>query len=209
MTPDQAYARLLDVSGALSLLVVLAMLLERSLALLFEYHWFQQLSEKWDGLKSPIAFFTAWFTCNFVKFDVLSQLFPPRTGIPEPKEIGILITAAVVAGGSAGAITLFQGVLNFSRESRTSLIEAQKAKADADLAEANARKNKAEAEAAESKAKKESTEAGTAEILAGKTLSSSQLSADEEEIDGCCCGHAGHTTSDEDLPAAEGGVLPL
>ncbi|MFA6053444.1 MAG: hypothetical protein WC762_12710 [Methylobacter sp.] len=209
MTPDQAYERLLDVSGALSLLVVLAMLLERALALIFDYHWFQKLSEKWKGLKAPIAFFASWFTCNYVNFDVLSLLFPSSTGAHEPKEIGILITAAIVAGGSAGAITLFQGILNFSRDSRTSLIEANKAKAEANLAEANARRDKAEAEAAVSKAKKEITEAETAEVLAKKKQPYSQLSPDEEEIDGCCIGHAGHTTSDEDLPAAEGGVLQI
>ena len=159
MTPDQAYARLLDVSGALSLLVVLAMLLERALALLFEYHWFKEVSKKVEGLKSPIALFASWFTCNLVGFDVLSRLFPPPSGTAEPKFIGILITAAVVAGGSAGAITLFQGVLKFNRESRISLIEAGKARAEADLAEAMSRKEKVEAEAAEAKAKKEKAEA--------------------------------------------------
>jgi hypothetical protein len=71
-----------------------------------------------------------------------------------------LITAAVVAGGSAGAITLFQGVLNFNRDSRTSLIEANKARAEADLAEARARKEKAEVEVAEAVAKKKKVEAG-------------------------------------------------
>lgn len=160
MGPEQAYARLLDVSGAVSLLVVLAMLLERALALLFDYHWFQKLSQRIEGLKSPIALFVSWFTCNFVGFDVLSRLFPPSNGTAEPKAIGILITAAVVAGGSAGAITLFQGVLNFNRDSRTTLIEANKARAEADLAEAKTRKDKAEAESAEAVAKKKMVEAG-------------------------------------------------
>ena len=56
MSPaDLAYERLLDVSGALLLLVILAMLLERALAIIFEYHWFQKLSEKIEGLKTPIS----------------------------------------------------------------------------------------------------------------------------------------------------------
>ena len=80
MGPEQqAYARLLDVSGAVSLLVILAMLLERALALLFDYHWFQKLSEKVSGLKSPIALFVSWFTCNFVGFDVLARHSPGGT----------------------------------------------------------------------------------------------------------------------------------
>lgn len=206
MTPDQAYERFLDVSGALSLLVILAMLLERSLALIFEYHWFQKLSKKYEGLKTPIAFVASWFTCNFAQFDVLSRLFPPSTGVAEPKTIGILITSAIVAGGSAGAIMLFQGVLNFSREARTSLIEAKKVNAEADLAEAKARKYKAESDAAESIAKKQKAETET--ILAKNSISPlGELM--EEEIDSCCIGHVEHTTSDKDLPAAEGGVLPL
>jgi hypothetical protein len=161
MTPDLAYSRLMDISGALSMLVVLSMLLERALALIFEYHWFQKLSERWEGLKSPIAFFAAWYTCHFVRFDVLSQIFPPSSGTVEAKPIGMLITAAIVAGGSAGAMTLFQGVLKFNRESRTSIIEAN-------LAESNSRKDKAEAEAAEAKARKEKAEAETAEAVARK-----------------------------------------
>lgn len=112
MTPDLAYDQFMDVSGALSMLVVLAMLLERALALIFEYHWFQKLSEKWQGLKSPIAFLASWCTCHFVQFDVLARLFPTANGPVEAKPIGMLITAAIVAGGSAGAMTLFQGVLN-------------------------------------------------------------------------------------------------
>lgn len=159
MNPEQAYARLLDVSGAVSILVILAMLLERALALLFDYHWFQKFSERVDGLKAPIAFFVSWFTCNFVGFDILVRLFPSASGTAEPSAIGVLITAAVVAGGSAGAITLFQGVLNFNRDSRTSLIEANKARAEADLAEARARKEKAEVEVAEAAAKRKRVEA--------------------------------------------------
>lgn len=206
MTPDQAYERLLNVFGTLSLLVILAMLLERALALVFEYHWFQEVSKKYPGLKTPIAFAASWFTCNFVQFDILSQLFPPSTGTPEAKTIGIIITSAIMAGGSAGAIMLFQGVLNFSRESRTSLIEARKVNAEADLAEAKARKNRAEADAAESAVRKENVEA---EGLLAKNIQRSLGSPIDEETDSCCAGHIEHTTSDEDLPAAEGGVLPL
>jgi hypothetical protein len=206
MTPEQAYKSLLDVTGALALLVILAMLLERALALIFEYHWFQELSKKYEGLKTPIAFAVSWFTCSFVQFDVLSRLFLPSTVTPEPKAIGILITSAIVAGGSAGAIMLFQGVLNFSREARTSLIEAKKVNAEADLAEAKARKDKAESETAQSIAKKEKAEA---EAIVAKNTLYSLGSPIDEEIDSCCIGRVEHTTSDEDLPAAEGGVALL
>lgn len=168
LPPELAYARLLNVSGALSLLVVLAMLLERALAIIFEYHWFQKLSSKVEGLKSPIALLVSWFTCHHVQFDILSILFTPIAGTPQPTAIGVIITAAIVAGGSAAAITLFQGVLSFGRDARTDLIGVNKAKSDADLAEAKSRKDKAEAEAAEAKAKKDKAEAEAAEAIAKK-----------------------------------------
>lgn len=206
MTPDQAYERLLDVSGALFLLVILAMLLERALALVFEYHWFQELSNRWEGLKTPIAFGASWFICNYIKFDILSQLFPLGGSEPRPESIGILITAAIVAGGSAGAIMLFQGVFNFSREARTSLIEAKKVSAEADLAEAKARKDKAESEAAEAIVKKEKAETETAML---KNTRYSPGLPIGDDIDGCSIGQIEHATSDENLPAAEGGVLRL
>ncbi len=198
MDPDQI-DRLVDVSGSLALLVILAMLLERALALIFEYHWFQQwFFNKFEGLKAPVALAVSWYICYHFEFDVLSKLFTDNN----PDSIGILITAAIVAGGSAGAMTLFQGVLNFSREARTSLIEARKVNADAELAEAKARKDKAEAEAAEAIAKKEKAEMEA--VLARNT----KYTADEE-VDSCSIVHIEHITRDEDLPAAEGGVKPL
>ena len=158
MTPDQAYSHLLEVSGSLSQLVVLAMLLERALALLFEYKWFRVLSDKVPGLKTPIAFLAAWFSCHWVGFDVLVKLFPSQEPVAQPSAIGILITAAIVAGGSAGAITLFQGVLHFDRDSRKGLIEARRAAAEADLAEAVARKTKADMETTVAEVRKRDAE---------------------------------------------------
>lgn len=207
---DQTYLRLLDVSGSLALLVVLAMLLERALALIFDYHWFQEYSKKREGLKTPIAFLASWFTCNHVNFDVLCQLFKNSGGLETPSHIGILITSAVVAGGSAGAITLFQGVLNFSRDARNSLLEANKANAEAQLQEALARKSKAEAEIATHITQQRSAELERTEIEA-KTLSGKYLQTSDfdNHIDGCCIENTVHVTEDHDLPAAEGGVSPL
>jgi hypothetical protein len=45
--------------------------------------------------------------------------------------------------------------MNFKRESRTSQIEANKARAECDLAEVELRKDKSGAEAAEARARKE------------------------------------------------------
>ncbi|MDY0225305.1 MAG: hypothetical protein RBR38_00590 [Desulfomicrobium apsheronum] len=143
--PDAAYDRLLDVLGALFLLVVLAMLLERALALVFEYHWFRRLSARFPGLKTPIALLVCWFTCQHIRFDILARLFSNAPGDSPATEIGVLITSAVVAGGSAAAITLFQGVLHFGRDARLGLMEANRAAIEAKTAEARLRVNRAEA----------------------------------------------------------------
>ncbi len=135
--PSELSPEFFRVLASLAKLVVLAMLLERALVLIFDYRWYK---EKLDGfgLKVPISFLTSWVVCNYYKFDVLSTLFEPS----KPTNMGIFLTAAIAAGGSAGAITLFQGVFKFSKEAQDSLKAAQKA-------EAEARKMKAEAEKAE------------------------------------------------------------
>ena len=163
--PDAAYARLLDVSGALALLVALALLLERALALVFEYHWFRKASERIEGLKSPVAFLVSWYTCRHVDFDVLSRLFPSSDGSIRPTQVGILITAAVVAGGSAAAITLFQGVLHFGRDARVGLIEANRARTEADLAEARSRRERADTDSARALAERAQVEAGAVSAM--------------------------------------------
>ena len=57
------------------------------------------------------------------------------TATPE----GTFVTAIVVAGGSAGAMVLFQGVLNFSKDARKAMVAAKQADAQAALAEAKKR----------------------------------------------------------------------
>jgi hypothetical protein len=43
------YQTFLNVAGALAKLVVVAMLLERALAVIFEYEWFVRITTKKDG----------------------------------------------------------------------------------------------------------------------------------------------------------------
>ncbi len=138
--PSELSPEFFRIMASLAKLVVLAMLLERALILIFDYRWYEKLDG--IGLKVPIAFLTAWFICNYYEFDVLSALFEPDG----TSAMGVFLTAAIAAGGSAGAITLFQGVFQFSKQAQDSLREAQKA-------EAKARQKKAEAEEAEAEAR--------------------------------------------------------
>lgn len=148
LTPDMAYSRLLDVCGSLMLLVVLAMLLERALAVVFEYHWFRRLADRVPGLKAPLALLVSWEVCSHVGYDVLACLFASSGGPAEPTRLGVLVTSAVVAGGSAGAMTLFQGVLGFGRDARLGMIELNRVRTEALVAEARARKERAASRAA-------------------------------------------------------------
>ncbi|MBL8671700.1 MAG: hypothetical protein JNK11_13675 [Alphaproteobacteria bacterium] len=98
-----------SVMVGLALVVVLAMILERALAVLFEWGPIETLLAK-RKLRAPIALAAAWGICQSVQFDVLAILFARPVGWG-----GVLVTAAVVAGGSKGAILLFQGVLGFGK----------------------------------------------------------------------------------------------
>ena len=44
---------------------------------------------------------------------------------------GVILTSLIVAGGSAGAILIFQGYLNLSKQGRDAVVEAKKAAAEA------------------------------------------------------------------------------
>ena len=120
MIPSDLSPDFFRILAALTKLVVLAMLLERALVLLFDYRWFR---EKIDGfgLKSPIAFLVSWGVCSFYKFDVLGALFEANNA----SSMGFFVTGAIVAGGSAGAITLFQGVMKFSKSAQEVMKEVQ------------------------------------------------------------------------------------
>ena len=86
---------------------VLAVLLERSLALVFEHRLFIERCSK-KGLKEVIAFAVALFVCWFWDFDALSMIIL-RDATSAP---GYLLTAGIVAGGSKASVRLFQDLLD-------------------------------------------------------------------------------------------------
>jgi hypothetical protein len=135
-------AEFLGVMGALGKLVVLSIILERGLAYVFEHDWYRaaftkvlpdpqdptkQIREsRIPGLRGTLALGVSLIIGFIYRFDVLGPIFG-ETGV---RQIGIVITAVVVAGGSAGAIAIFQGVLNFNRDAREARLEANKAEAE-------------------------------------------------------------------------------
>ena len=99
---------------ALVKLVLFAMLLERALYFIFDYSlWRDYLSGK--KIKAPITLAIAWYACSLYDFDIISPILDAMAG---PTTFGIFLTSLIIAGGSAGAMILFQDVLNLSRESR-------------------------------------------------------------------------------------------
>jgi hypothetical protein len=97
------WERLFEVLAAI---IVLAFVLERALALIFEHRlYIDHVQGK--GLKEFIAFAAALLVCWAWKFDALSMILLRE----QTTFLGEAITAGVIAGGSKGAIKLFRDVL--------------------------------------------------------------------------------------------------
>jgi len=100
-----------QVAEVLATIVVLAFIIERALALLFEYRPFvQRLGSK--GAKEPIAFAFSLFVCWHWKLDALGVILHGG----KVQFLGELVTAAVIAGGSKASLKLFRDVLHIESE---------------------------------------------------------------------------------------------
>lgn len=170
------YQMFIAVLGALATLVVAATFVERLLAFLFEHEWFTRLLtgidtsdpskpkrvSKIPGLKGVIALAVSLGITFKYKFDVLAVLFAPEPDAVEPSQIGMLLTGFILAGGSAGAIAIFQAYLKFGKQSRDAIIAAGQAEAESRTQiaaqaakEAEAKRQKAEAERDEAEIRKQ------------------------------------------------------
>jgi hypothetical protein len=130
LTPWLESAHWEDVLGALALAVVLALVLERGLSLFFEWGAWKEWLERLK-LRGPPAFAASYLTCLYGKFDLLAILFAKPDGWTSAGSFGVLATAAIIAGGSKGAILLFQGMLGFSSEAVTARVKLAAKKAAA------------------------------------------------------------------------------
>ena len=176
------------VLGALGQLVVAATIVERALAFIFEHKWFEGLfmmrapdpkdptktilKSKVPGLKGLIALAGSIGISFRFDFDILHVLFNTAS----KDSLGMLITGVVIAGGSAGAIAIFQGYLNISKDSRDAIIAARKAEAESAKAKAESAKKVAELSVLEAKAKKEKAEAEKQAAELRKKIAESQAS---------------------------------
>ena len=151
------------VIGALFQLVILSFLIERALYFVFDYsRWRDKIEGK--GVRAPVAFLVSWLICWWHDFDAFAPVLDPEGAT----QLGIFLTALVVAGGSAAAIKLFQDVLGFGRTAQEELRKLRQERGAAELAKIEAEKKKvqAEAEQAEAQARKLEAEAKKAEAEA-------------------------------------------
>ncbi len=99
----------------LALIVVLAFIVERALALIFESDWFltihkQRKKAKKGSYKPLVAFLVATVVCWLWQIDLPAVLLSNnRVSIP-----GVVLTGAVIAGGAKASIQLFREVLSVS-----------------------------------------------------------------------------------------------
>lgn len=92
----------------LAAIVILSMLVERTLASVFENSRLIDLFDG-NGAKEIVAFLVALGICLKWNFDAVSMIIlTEQTSIA-----GEIITAGVIAGGSKGSIKLFRDVMQF------------------------------------------------------------------------------------------------
>ena len=104
----------------LTYIVVISIFLERALVVLFEWKGTRDWIKR-KMLRAPIAYVVSFLICIKYQFDALSVIFPES----QNQLFGYVLTAGVIAGGSKGAILLFQGILGFGHKSVSQKVQAK------------------------------------------------------------------------------------
>ncbi len=110
----------------LTMIILLALIIERALSVTFEW---RPVLEKLDhkGIKEPVAYLVSLAVVLSYKFDALAILFTNDSN----SYFGYFVTAAVVAGGSKGAIKLFRDWMGWKSQAQKEKEEVDKARAAA------------------------------------------------------------------------------
>ncbi len=105
-------------------IIVLAFLIERALAVLFESRFFMN---RWKerSLKELIAFVVSVLACWYWDFDAISMIFLKE----KVTILGMVITGGIVAGGSKASIRLFRDLMKVKS---TAQLEREQKKDDKD-----------------------------------------------------------------------------
>jgi hypothetical protein len=96
-----------DIPAILWTLVVMSVFIERALSVVFEHRaYLRYFDEK--GLKELISFLASLIACYAYRFDAFGLLM----GRADAGLVGLVLTAAVVAGGSKASMSMFHQLLN-------------------------------------------------------------------------------------------------
>jgi len=119
-------------SEVLGMIVVLAFLVERALALLFESSLYVKRFSN-SNLKELVAFSVCFGICLYWKFDAVSVIMHGDKINP----LGQAITAGVIAGGSKASLKLFRDIMGVEstvskeKQKKPAQTPPEKEKADA------------------------------------------------------------------------------
>ena len=102
MDPNLFYIDWERLFQVLAVVIVLAFIIERSLAVLFENKYVALFFSK-VHLKELVALLVAYFTVSLFEFDAVSIVMVGD----ENTTLGYILTAGVIAGGSKASIKLF------------------------------------------------------------------------------------------------------
>ena len=103
----------MDYSLAIASLVTLfivSLILERSLALIFQWRWWKKYLDG-IGLKTVLAFAVALAICKGYNFDAFAMMFGKESQIG-----GILVTALFVSGGSKLILSIISQIKAFQNQ---------------------------------------------------------------------------------------------
>ena len=100
----------IEMTSAVFLAVaLLAIFIERSLAVLFEHElWVKYIDPRWSWMKEALCLAACYIVARRMNFDAVALL----VGHPDPHTIGKLLTAGALAGGSKGSKKLFYDFLD-------------------------------------------------------------------------------------------------
>lgn len=118
----------------LTTIVVLAFFLERALSIVTENKWFVNSRLDEGGFKEILAFAVSLFAVKLVGFDALAILFK----LDAPGWPGLIVTAAIVAGGSKASIKLFSDIWDWRSSARRQKDKIKESLRTAQLAAATA-----------------------------------------------------------------------
>lgn len=113
------------VAEVLGAIVLLALFVERALSLVFEWRPLVRVLDG-RGFKEPIALAAAYSVVAGLDFDALAIMFKNEHN----SFWGYLLTAAVVAGGSKGAVKLFRDWFDWKSTAYRQLEQQKRAAAN-------------------------------------------------------------------------------